>query len=370
DLSAVRDTGLSAAVVGAGPAGLACADVLSRNGVSPVVYDRYGEVGGLLTFGIPPFKLEKEVVLRRRALLEDAGVRFVLNTEIGRDLRFEQLLDEYPAVFLGMGAYDALRGGFDGEDLPGVDAALPYLIANAEAVMRGDDAPDGAMNLRGERVVVLGGGDTAMDCVRTAVRQQAASVTCVYRRDEESMPGSRREVANARDEGVEFVWNRQPLAVVGGNGDDGDGGNGDGAARAMRGDGASSSRSDNAASATRANGAVRAVRLAQTRPGAPDADGRRAVEVVADGAETLPADRVLVAFGFRPRPAPWFDACDIATDELGRVRTEAAPHPFQTTNPKVFAGGDMVRGADLVVTAVHEGRQAAHGMLQKLGVIE
>ncbi len=378
DLSKVRATGLEVAIVGAGPAGLACADVLSRNGITPVVYDRYAEVGGLLTYGIPPFKLEKDIVRRRRGLLEDAGVRFVLNAEVGVAPTFGKLMAEYPAIFLGMGAYTALRGGFPGEDLPGVCAALPYLIANVEAVLRAESAgesQDGGaqkaesagddmtinMNMRGQRVVVLGGGDTAMDCVRTAIRQQAASVTCVYRRDEAAMPGSRREVANARDEGVEFLWNRQPLAVLGAVGD--------GYVNAhvnahVNGHSGAAGKPPGAGGGNR----VTAVRLARSRLGAADASGHRALEIIADSAEICPADRVIIAFGFRPSPQPWFADFGIAIDSAGRVRTEHARHPYQTANPKIFAGGDMVRGADLVVTAVYEGREAAKGIVGMLGV--
>lgn len=326
DLSEVRDTGKSAAIVGAGPAGLSCADVLLRGGVAPVIYDRYPQAGGLLTYGIPPFKLEKRVVLQRRKLLEEAGARFVLGTEIGRDIPFADLLAQYPAVFLGMGAYTPIRGNFPGEDRPEVCDALPYLLSNIRRVM-GEDGGDGFIDMRGRRVAVLGGGDTAMDCVRTAVRQRAAQVTCVYRRDEANMPGSRREVANARDEGVEFLWNRQPLAVT----DDG-------------------------------------VRLARTELSPPDRAGRRRPEIAAGSEETLTADRVIIAFGFTPSPPPWLPEFQIETDSRDRVSTSADPHPFQTTNPKVFAGGDMVRGSDLVVTAVHEGRRAAEGMLGFLGV--
>jgi len=334
DLSRVKDTGRRVAVVGAGPAGLACADVLVRNGVRPVVYDRYPEIGGLLTFGIPPFKLEKEVVRRRREVLEGMGVEFVLGVEVGRDLPFQRLLDDYDAVFLGMGAYTYMRGGFPGEDLPGVHEALPYLISNVERLLGLQRDPSAFIDMAGQRVVVLGGGDTAMDCNRTAIRQGAASVTCVYRRDEANMPGSRREVLNAKEEGVRFLWNRQPVAILG-------------------------------------EGRVEAVRVVQTRLGEPDERGRRRPEPVPGTEEEIPADRVVIAFGFRPSPQPWFADFGIETDARGRVkvRTDEADGPLhQTTNPKVFAGGDMVRGSDLVVTAVWEGRRAAEGILAYLGV--
>jgi glutamate synthase (NADPH/NADH) small chain len=332
DLSHVVDTGKRAAIVGAGPAGLSCADVLIRNGVKPVVYDLYPEIGGLLTFGIPPFKLEKEVVLQRRRIQEEMGVEFRLETEIGRDVPFQALLDEYDSVFLGMGAYTAMRGGFPGESLQGVVQALPYLITNAYDHMELEAADQEPVDMNGLRVVVLGGGDTAMDCVRTATRQGATSVTCAYRRDQDNMPGSMREVENAKEEGVRFLWNRQPLEITG-------------------------SRE------------VEGVKLITTSLGEPDARGRRQPEPVPGTEEVLTADRVIVAFGFRPSPSPWFDDHDIALAEGGLVlAAEDGQYKFQTSNPKVFAGGDMVRGSDLVVTAVYEGREAAQGMLDYLGV--
>jgi len=332
DLSHVVDAGKRAAIVGAGPAGLACADVLVRNGVKPVVYDLYPEIGGLLTFGIPPFKLEKEIVLQRRRIQEEMGVEFRLATEIGRDIPFPALLDEYDGVFLGMGAYTAMRGGFPGESLPGVVQALPYLITNAYGHMAIDVDDREPADMNGLRVVVLGGGDTAMDCVRTATRQGATSVTCVYRRDQANMPGSMREVENAKEEGVRFLWNRQPLEVVGGR-------------------------------------QVEGVKLITTTLGEADARGRRQPEPIADTEDVLPADRVIIAFGFRPSPSPWFDDHGITLDENGLVvAAQSSRYKFQTGNPKVFAGGDMVRGSDLVVTAVYEGREAAQGMLDYLGV--
>jgi glutamate synthase (NADPH/NADH) small chain len=332
DMSNVHSVGRRVAIVGAGPAGLACADILVRNGVQPVVFDRYARIGGLLTFGIPPFKLEKEVVEKRREIMEGMGVEFRLACEVGNDVPFARLLEEYDAVFLGMGTYGYVKGGFPGEDLPGVYEALPYLVSNINHELGFAGAAAALINLRGMRVVVLGGGDTAMDCNRTAVRQGAESVTCTYRRDEGNMPGSRRDYRNSREEGVEFLFNRQPIEIVG---------------------------------AERVEG----VKLVQTRLGAADARGRRVPQAVVGSEQIVPADAVIIAFGFLPSPPSWLAAHDIRLHDSGRVRVSAgAANAFQTTNPKVFAGGDMVRGSDLVVTAVFEGREAARGILNYLGV--
>jgi glutamate synthase (NADPH/NADH) small chain len=333
DLSAVVDSGRKVAVVGAGPAGIGCADILARNGVKAVVYDRYPEIGGLLTFGIPPFKLEKEVVTRRRGMFENMGIEFRLNTEIGKDIAFDKLLADYDAVFLGMGAYTYMKGGFPGEDKPGVFEALPYLVSNIhhEIEFDTDDVPE-FIDFTDKKVVVLGGGDTAMDCNRTAIRQNASRVTCAYRRDEANMPGSMREVANAREEGIEFLFNRQPVEIVG-------------------------------------DSRVEGVKLVSTKLGEPDQQGRRKPEVISGSEEILPADVVVIAFGFRPDPAAWFSDFAIDLDESGKVTApEHNIYPFQTSNTKIFAGGDMVRGSDLVVTAIYEGRKAAEGILDYLEV--
>ena len=333
DLSRVVATNKRVAIVGAGPAGLGCADILARHGVKAVVFDRHPQIGGLLTFGIPPFKLEKEVLQTRREIFEGMGIEFRLNTTVGKDVTIEQLLAEFDAVFLGMGTYTAMKGGFPGEDFVGVHEALPFLIGNINQVMSYQGS-EPFVDVRGQRVVVLGGGDTAMDCTRTSLRLQAESVTCVYRRDEDNMPGSRREVVNAREEGAEFLFNRQPVEIVG------------------------------------ENGRVTGVRFVRTELGAPDNRGRRVPQVVPHSEHIVPADTVLIAFGFRPSPAPWLQEIGVETDTSGRViAPESSDKPaFQTTNPKVFAGGDMVRGSDLVVTAVFEGRNAAFGILDYLGV--
>ena len=328
DVSKVIWTNKKVAIIGAGPAGLGCADVLVRNGVKAVVFDKYPEIGGLLTFGIPPFKLEKQVVRTRRSILEEMGVEFVLQTEIGKDIQFQDLLADYDAVFLGMGTYTYMKGGFSGEELEGVHEALPYLISNVNRLMDFEKQAADFVDMHSTRVVVLGGGDTAMDCVRTSVRQGATNVTCAYRRDEANMPGSMREVANAKEEGVEFLWNRQPVEIVG------------------------------------ENGKVTGVKLATTQLGAPDERGRQRPEVIPGSEQILPADRVIIAFGFRPSPPAWFNEHNIEINDWGGVKASSdIALKFQTTNPKVFAGGDMVRGSDLVVTAVFEGREAAQGIL-------
>ncbi|MEE8427691.1 MAG: FAD-dependent oxidoreductase [Woeseiaceae bacterium] len=332
DLSNVVETGKRVAIVGAGPAGLAAADVLAREGIRPVVYDAYPEIGGLLTFGIPPFKLGKHIVRQRRELLEGMGVEFVMNTRIGEHKPFVDLVDEFDAVFLGMGTYTSVRGGIPGEELAGVYDALPYLVANAYRHLDMQDEPVPYIDLTGKHVVVLGGGDTAMDCNRTAIRQGAASVSCAYRRDRDNMPGSRREVTHSQEEGVNFLFNRQPLEIVGSN-------------------------------------HVTGVKLVETKPGEPGPDGRPRPEAIPGSEETIPADTVVIAFGFSPSPADWFDEFEIETRPGGEIRVATrGDFAFQTTNPKVFAGGDMVRGSDLVVTAVFEGREAAKGISKYLGV--
>jgi glutamate synthase (NADPH/NADH) small chain len=333
DMSKVVWTDKKVAIIGAGPAGLGCADVLVRAGVKPVVFDKNPEIGGLLTFGIPEFKMEKDVMIRRRTIFEGMGIEFRLNTDVGVDVTIDELLADYDAVFMGMGTYTYMKGGFVGEELSGVYDALDYLIANVNRCQGWEKSASDYISMEGKRVVILGGGDTAMDCNRTAIRQGAAHVACAYRRDEENMPGSRREVKNAREEGVNFLFNRQPIEIVGD-----------------------------------ANGVV-GVKVVTTQLGEADSRGRRSPEPIPGSEEILPADAVILAFGFRPSPAAWLADKSIAMDGSGRVTApEQQAFPFQTTNSKIFAGGDMVRGSDLVVTAIWEGRQAAEGILDYLKI--
>lgn len=346
DLSEVVATGKRVAVIGAGPAGLACADVLARNGIHAVVFDRYEQIGGLMQFGIPSFKLEKSIIARRRQVLEGMGVEFRLGVEIGKDLGIEELLADYDAVFLGTGAYRYTDGGLPGQDLKNVLPALPFLVQNGRIVSGNDpwgrpiagwedtlQLPD----ISGKRVVVLGGGDTGMDCVRSAIRLGAAKVTCAYRRDEANMPGSAREVANAREEGVRFLFNRQPLLIES-----------DGEDR------------------------VAGVQVVETKLGEPDARGRRNAVPIEGSESLLEADIVIIAFGFSATVPEWLAAQGVEGSPNGRIvvgggiADESGRLPFQTTNPKLFAGGDAVRGADLVVTAVAEGRDAAGSIAQML----
>ncbi|WP_262947068.1 FAD-dependent oxidoreductase [Xenorhabdus indica] len=335
DMSHVNTTDKRVAVVGAGPAGLACADVLTRNGVQVVVYDRHPEIGGLLTFGIPAFKLEKEVMSRRREIFTEMGIKFCLNTEIGKDVTLAELTKQFDAVFLGVGTYQSIHGGLENENAGGVYDALPFLIANTRHLMGYEELPEQPyIDMKDKRVLVLGGGDTAMDCVRTSVRQGATDVICAYRRDEDNMPGSRREVKKAREESAEFQFNLQPVSIE-----------------------------------VNDKGHVRGVKVAKTQLGAMDEKGRRQAEIIPDSEFIIEADAVIMAFGFKPHTMQWLDEYQVNLDQQGRIiAPESSDFPFQTSNPKIFAGGDAVRGSDLVVTAIAEGRGAASGILDYLGV--
>ncbi len=333
DLSEVIKIGKRVAIIGAGPAGLACADVLTRNGVDAVVYDRHAQIGGLLTFGIPSFKLEKEVIQTRREIFEGMGIEFRLNTNVGVDISFEDISNEFDAVFLGLGTYKDMSGGFENEGATGVYSALDFLIGNTQNVMgitkEQSNQVKPFVSFKDKKVVVLGGGDTAMDCVRTSIRQGAVEVTCAYRRDEANMPGSPREVQNAKEEGVNFAFNIQPLDI------------------AVDGDGNSIG-----------------VKFVKTQLSEPDANGRRNPEPIEGSEFVMEADAVVIAFGFLPSPPQWMVDAGVKLDSRGRVlAVDNSDFALQTSKQNIFAGGDMVLGSDLVVTAIDQGRKAAMGIL-------
>lgn len=327
----------SIGIIGAGPAGLAAAEKLRSKGYQVTVYDRHDRVGGLLIYGIPGFKLEKEIVLRRWQWLEEGGVKFVLNADIGGSIPFAELREKHDAVLVATGVYKARDIGGPGAGLPGIVKALDYLVTSNRKSL-GDDVPDyesGMLNAAGKDVVVIGGGDTAMDCVRTAVRQNARSVTCLYRRDRQNMPGSLREVKNAEEEGVVFKWLAAPEAFLG-------------------------------------DSCVTGVRAASMHLGLPDASGRQAVEPIAGVSFTLKADLVIKALGFEPEDLPGaFNEPALALTKDGTLKIHA--QHFETSLPGVFAAGDIVRGASLVVWAIRDGRDAAaaiHHYLQAATVAQ
>ena len=314
----------SVGIIGAGPGGLAAADRLRRAGVQVTVYDRYDRGGGLMTYGIPGFKLEKEVVMKRMKQLEDGGVTFVLNCNVGEDISFDEIRGKHDAVLIATGVYKS-------RDLPGPDGgksvpAIDYLTASNRKSF-GDDVPEfdsGELNADGKRVVVIGGGDTAMDCVRTAIRQGATSVKCLYRRDRANMPGSQREVANAEEEGVEFVWLTAPKGF-----------------------------------------SETGVMAQKMRLGAPDVTGRQMPELIEGSDYVEEADLVIKALGFEPEDLPKLWGVDgLEVTRWGTVKADFRTHG--TSLDGVFAVGDIVRGASLVVWAIRDGREAADAILERL----
>ena len=320
----------SIGIIGAGPGGLAAADMLRRKGFQVTVYDRYDRAGGLLTYGIPGFKLEKPVVMQRVEQLEASGVQFVLNCKVGEDLSFDAIRGQHDAVLIATGVYKMRDVGGPGVGQKGIVQALDYLTAsNRKSFGDEVEAYDaGDLNAAGKRVVVIGGGDTAMDCVRTAIRQGATSVKCLYRRDKANMPGSQRETQNAEEEGVEFVWLSAPKGFVG-------------------------------------NGMVEGVMVQRMRLGAPDASGRQMPEVIEGADYVEPADLVVTALGFEPEALPTlWGVPDLAVTRWGTIKADFRTH--QTALPGVFAVGDIVRGASLVVWAIRDGREAAEAIAEFL----
>ncbi len=319
----------SVGIIGAGPGGLAAADMLRREGVQVTVYDRYDRGGGLLTYGIPGFKLEKDIVMKRMAQLEDGGVEFVMNCNVGEDLSFDAIRGKHDAVLIATGVYKTRDLEAPGSDAEGIVHAIDYLTASNRKSF-GDvveEFESGELNAEGKRVVVIGGGDTAMDCVRTAVRQGATSVKCLYRRDKANMPGSQREVQNAEEEGVDFVWLSAP------NGFQGD--------------------------------AVTGVEVQKMRLGAPDATGRQMPELIEGSDYVENSDLVIKALGFMPEDLPTLWGVEgLEVTRWGTIKAEFTTG--QTSLEGVFAAGDIVRGASLVVWAIRDGRDAATAMLQYL----
>jgi glutamate synthase (NADPH) small chain len=325
-LKPTRELGQTVAIIGAGPAGLAAAEQLRRRGYGVHVYDRYDRVGGLLVYGIPNFKLEKHVVARRHKLLEAAGVRFHLSAAVGEQVSLADLRERHDAVLIATGVYRARELQCPSIGLGNVVPALAYLTASNRKGL-GDAVPEfdsGALDARGKHVVVIGGGDTAMDCVRTAVRQGAASVRCLYRRDRKNMPGSQREVQHAEEEGVEFVWLAAPEALTG-------------------------------------DGVVRGVRAHRMHLGVADAGGRQAPQPLPGSHFDLPADLVITALGFDPEDLPLlFGAPELAVTRWGTLKIDQ--RRMMTALDGVFAAGDIVRGASLVVWGIRDGRDAAEQM--------
>jgi glutamate synthase (NADPH/NADH) small chain len=322
----------SVGIVGAGPGGLAAADMLRRAGVQVTVYDRYDRGGGLMTYGIPGFKLEKPVVMRRIEQLEAAGVTFALNCNVGEDVTFEALREKHDAVLIATGVYKSRELQAPGVGAGGIVRAIDFLTASNRKSF-GDEVPEfdsGELNAKGKRVVVIGGGDTAMDCVRTAVRQGAESVRCLYRRDRTNMPGSQREVANAEEEGVEFVWLSAPKGFTGES--------------------------------------VEGVIVQRMRLGAPDATGRQVPEVIEGADYVEDADLVIKALGFEPEDLPTLWGCpELEVTRWGTIKADFRSH--RTSLPDVWAVGDIVRGASLVVWAIRDGREAAESILESFAAV-
>ena len=314
----------SVGIIGAGPAGMACAEELRKSGYQVTIYDRYDRPGGLLIYGIPNFKLEKHVVQRRTKLLKETGIKFVQNFEVGKDKSLYELKKKHDAILIATGVYKAREIDIPGHNLKNIYPAMEFLTASNRKGL-GDEVKlfdDGTLNAEGKDVVVIGGGDTAMDCVRTSVRQKAKSVKCLYRRDRENMPGSAREVGNAIEEGVEFVWLTSPKSFIG---------------------------------STR----VEAVEVNKMKLGEPDSSGRRRPEIEKGSEFKISADLVIKSLGFDPENLPkLFNAEEVVISQWGTIKINLKT--MQTNLDGIFAAGDIVRGASLVVWAIRDGRDAAN----------
>ena len=320
----------SVGIIGAGPAGIAAAMELRKEGYQVTIYDRYDRAGGLLIYGIPNFKLDKSVVLRRTKLLEDSNIKIINNFEVGKDSTLKELKEKHDAILIATGVYKARQIETPGSNLKNIFPAMEFLTASNKKGL-GDEVKDfdnGTLNAEGKNVIVVGGGDTAMDCVRTAIRQKAKSVSCLYRRDKANMPGSAREVANAEEEGVNFIWLSSPKLFEGKNN-------------------------------------VEKVTINKMRLGEPDSSGRQSPKIIDGAEESLDADLVIEALGFEPEEIPkFFGEPDLEVTKWGTIKTDLKT--LKTNIKGVFAAGDIVRGASLVVWAIRDGRDAAVGISEYL----
>ncbi len=322
--------GKKVAVIGAGPAGLSAATFLLREGIDVEIFDKHSRAGGLLTYGIPGFKLDKRIVARRIKLLEEAGAIFHLNVEVGKDINFDELAKSFDAIFIGVGATKGKRSGLVGDDAANVYMAMDFLTTIQKRLF--GEKEDFDADVKGKSVVVVGGGDTAMDCVRTSIREKAKSVKCLYRRDARNMPGSKKEYLNAKEEGGQFEFFASPKALIF---DD--------------------------------EGKAIGIEMVKMRPTVPDANGRQGVEEITGSEYRVKADLIIFALGFEPVEYPFYASNGIETNRWGGIVVD---ENYETTTSGIYAGGDCSRGADLVVTAVRDGRDAAKSIFKKFTMNE
>ena len=333
----------SVGIIGAGPGGLAAADRLRQEGLEVTIYDRYDRAGGLLTYGIPGFKLEKDIVMRRNEQLEKSGIKFVLNTNVGVDITFNEIQEKHDFVILATGVYKARELDIPNGSLNGKLAALDYLTASNKLSFgdRVKEFETGAFDADGKKVVVIGGGDTAMDCVRTAMRQGATSVKCLYRRDRANMPGSQREVQNAEEEGVIFEWLTSPKSL------------------------SNNLKINDLSNFKAQDGDLKGIIVKKMQLGDPDSTGRRTPEEITGSEYLEEADLVIEALGFEPEDLPTlWDQPELPVSRWGTIKVEYGTGKTNLEN--VYAVGDIVRGASLVVWAIKDGREAANSILSKI----